>query len=103
MGNMVAMEQLFDRNDATKKNDKKNLDPGEFIEVNIGFSENPKMVKIGKGTYEEENESLVKLFIEYRDVLAFSYDEIKGYRKDVIQHTIPLKDEEAKLFKQKIR
>jgi hypothetical protein len=34
--------------------------------------------------------------------LAFSYDEIKVYREDVIQHVIPLK-EETKPFRQKLR
>lgn len=98
-GNMVAMEQLFDRNDAIKRGDEKKMDPGEFIEVNIGFLENPEMVKISKGTFEEEKENLIDLLIAYRDVLAFSHDELKGYRKDVIEHTIPLKDEDAKPFK----
>ena len=79
------------------------MDPGEFIEVNIGTYEDPNIVKIGKGTNEEERKKLTKLLHEYRDVLAFSYDDLKGYREDVIQHTIPLKDENAKPFCQKLR
>jgi hypothetical protein len=49
------------------------------------------MVKIGKTTPIEEKVELVKLLKEYRDVLAFSYDELKVYREDVIQHVIPLR------------
>ena len=49
------------------------------------------MIKIGKGTSEKErNDFLVK---EYRDVFSFSYDELKAYREDVFQHTIPLKQD----------
>jgi hypothetical protein len=62
----------------------------------------PRMVKIGKTTPIEERVEIVKLLKEYRDVLAFSYDELKVYREDVIQHVIPLK-EETKPFRQKLR
>ena len=42
---------------------------------------------------------------EYRDVFAFTYDEIKAYREDVFQHTIPLKPkcQKGKPFRQKLR
>jgi hypothetical protein len=60
------------------------------------------MVKIGKTTPIEERNEIVKLLKEYRNVLAFSYDELKVYREDVIQHVIPLK-EETKPFRQKLR
>jgi len=48
------------------------------------------MIKIGKGT-SKKKKNLVNLVQEYRDVFAFTYDELKAYREDVIQHTIPLK------------
>jgi hypothetical protein len=46
------------------------------------------MVKVGKTTPIEEINQIVKLLMEYRDVLAFTYDELKVYREDVI----PLKE-----------
>ena len=73
------MDQLFYINDAIRKFDEKKMDRGEFIEVNIGFLGNPKMVKIGKGTSKEEKENFIDLLIEYRYVFSFSYDELKGY------------------------
>jgi hypothetical protein len=60
------------------------------------------MIKIGKGTSEKERKELINLVQEYRDVFAFTYDELKAYREDVIQHTIPLK-EDTKPFRQKLR
>jgi hypothetical protein len=39
---------------------------------------------------------------EYRDMFAFTYDELKAYRGYVIQHTIPLK-QDTKPFRQKLR
>jgi hypothetical protein len=39
---------------------------------------------------------------DYRDVFVFTYDELKAYKEDVFQHTIPLKDD-TKPFRQKLR
>ena len=38
-------------------------------------------------------------------MFAFTYDELKAYREDVFQHTIPLKPEcqKDKPFRQKLR
>jgi hypothetical protein len=64
-----------------KKSQRKNCD---YLEVNIGTNEEPRMVKIGKTTPIEERNEIVKLLKEYSDVLAFNYDELKVYREDVI-------------------
>ena len=50
------------------------------------------MTKTGKNTPKKERNEIINLLREYRDVLAFSYDEIKIYKEDVLQHTIPLKE-----------
>ena len=63
------------------------------MEINIGTNKDPMLIKIGKGTSKKERNNLINLIKEYRDVLAFSYDELKAYRKDVFQHTIPLTEE----------
>jgi hypothetical protein len=60
------------------------------------------MVKIGEGTTQAENESLLSLILEYKDVLAWTYDDLKAYKGDIIQHAIPLV-EGAKLFRKKLR
>ena len=69
------------------------------MEINIGIDKDPKLIKIGKGTSEKERNK-INLIKEYRDVLAFSYDELKSYRENVFQHNIPLTEEakEAKPF-----
>ena len=68
------------------------------MEINIGTEKYPKLIKIGKRTLKKERNSLINLIKEYRDVLVFIYDELKAYREDVFQHTIPL-TEEAKEVK----
>ena len=98
----LSLEKAFYREDGHKPKEESGTKPSDYIEVNIGTSEEPRMVKIGKKTPREEREQIISLLREYRDVLAFTYDELKVYREDVIQHTIPLK-EEAKPFRQKLR
>lgn len=70
-GDMVVVEQIFDKNDGTKRIDDKKMDPDDFVEVNIGFPKNQKFVKIGKGTSKEEKENMIDFLIEYHDVLDF--------------------------------
>ena len=47
---------------------------------------------------KSKRNGLINLIKEYRDVLAFSYDELKAYQEDVFQDTI-LFTEEAKEVK----
>ena len=83
------------------KKKEESIKPGEFIETNIGTDKDPKMIKIGKGILDEESKRIINLVQNYRDIIAFSCDELKAYRKDVIQHTIPLK-EDVKPFRKKL-
>ena len=101
---LIAFENLFDRQDHHKKQ-KEEIKTGSYMEINIGTNKDPKLIKIGKGTSEKERNNLINLIKEYRDVLAFSYDELKSYREDVFQHTIPLTEvaKEVKPFRQKLR
>ena len=56
---------------------------GEYKGVNIGDVHNPKMVNIGKCCTLEEREAAKKLFEEYKDVFAWSYEDLKSYRGEV--------------------
>lgn len=44
----------------------------------------------------------MKLFREYKDIFAWTYEDLKTYDTKIIQHVIPLK-ENAKAFEQKLR
>jgi hypothetical protein len=98
---ITTLEKIFDRHDMHKKK-KEVTKPGSYIEVNIGTEEVPKLIKIRKGTSEKERKELISLVSEYRDVFAFTYDELKAYKDDLFQHTIPLK-EDTKPFQQKLK
>jgi hypothetical protein len=97
----IPLENLFDRHDVFKGK-RPNKQAEEDLEFNIGTEMDPWMVKIGKGTTEKERIEILALIREFKDTFAWNYDDLKAYRGDVIQHTIPLV-EGAKPFRQKMR
>jgi hypothetical protein len=60
------------------------------------------MIKIGEGTTKVERSEILDLIRQFKDVFSWTYDDLKAYRGDVIQHTIPLV-EGAKPFRHKLR
>jgi len=98
---IVPLERLFDRNGIYKGKTSNKIDD-EVVEFNIGASESLKMVMFGKRTTSAEREKLLALSREFKDVFAWSYEDMNAYREDVIHHAIPLK-EGTQNFKQKFR
>jgi Mg2+ and Co2+ transporter CorA len=72
------------------------------IEINFGSEISPKIIKIRKGCFQEERRQIETLIREYKDVFAWTYDDLKAYKGDIILHTIPLR-KDAKPFRQKQR
>jgi hypothetical protein len=58
--------------------------------VDIGNKDTPRIIKVGKGCTPEEKKKIVRLVREYKDVFAWSYDELKAYDPKIINHAIPL-------------
>jgi hypothetical protein len=95
---VVPLEIMFNRHDMYKG---KHVDQSdEFIEFNIGSKNIARMVKIGKGTTLAEIKRIMNLIREYKYVFSWSYEDLKSYKGDIFQHTIPLK-EGAKPFRHK--
>ena len=60
------------------------------------------MVKILKSISAEQRNRYIKLWKEYVDVFAWSYEDLKTYDTNIIQHKVPLKPN-VKPFRQKLR
>ena len=69
---------------------------------NLGDSVVPKMVKISKFLSVDMKTKYVEMMKRFIDVFAWSYADLKQYDSSIIQHTIPIKENE-KPFKQKLR
>jgi len=98
---LVPLERLFDNNDVAHQ-PKMEPNEGEVEHCNIGTEEEPKIIKISKNLSPDERGEYVSMLKKFSDVFAWSYDDLRVYNTDIIQHTILVK-EDQKPFKQKLR
>ena len=61
----------------------------ETKSVNLGTNDEPKMVKIDNTLTSSEKDALVTLLKEFKEVFAWSYEDILGINIDIVQHCIP--------------
>jgi hypothetical protein len=98
---LVPLENIFDNNDVAK-NPKITANEEEIEDCNIGTKEDPKIIKLSKKLNPEVKERYIKLMKDFPDVFAWSYEDLKFYDTKVIDHVIPVKNDQNP-FKQKLR
>jgi len=101
--NIVRMEKLFDIQDKFRRPTNTKTRSSSFLyePVNLGTDQNTWNINLGKSCTQVERATFMKLFIEFKDVFAWTYKDLKTYDTKIIQHIIPLK-EDAKPFQQKL-
>ena len=92
---------MFDFNDVAKK-PKMESTQSNVEECNIGGMKEPKMIKLSKTLPSHTKHKYIELFKEFKDVFSWGYEDFKSYDTSIIQHKIPLK-ENQKPFKKKLR
>jgi hypothetical protein len=60
------------------------------------------MVKLSKSLPTKKKLKYIEIFKEFLDVFAWGYEDLKAYDTNIIQHRIPIK-EDQKPFRQKLR
>jgi ribonuclease HI len=98
---LVPLERLFDRNDVVVKVEG-STEEADVTECNLGMEEDPKWVKLSSSLSKEQRVEYVRLLKEFTDVFSWTYEDLRTYDTNIIEHKIPLK-EDAKPFKQKLR
>jgi hypothetical protein len=76
--------------------------PEEVEDCNIGTEKDSRIVKISKFLPPKVKDQYRDLLRQYKDVFAWSYDELRTYDTSIIEHKIPLKPG-VKPFRQKLR
>jgi hypothetical protein len=101
---IVRLEKFYDFEDKFKNtvNCKTNSSFLSYEKVNLGTSENPQYINLGLGCSRQEKSTFVKLFKEFKDVFAWTYDDLKTFNPNIIQHVIPMKPQTLP-FQQKLR
>ena len=90
---VANLENLFELRERFKgsTNTKIGISCPMYETINIGTPGNPKNINLGKTMLKEERKAYLKIFREYQDVFAWSYQDLKTYDICIIQHIIPLK------------
>ncbi|XP_040942324.1 uncharacterized protein [Gossypium hirsutum] len=70
--------------------------------VEIVTLEEGKIVKMGTRITEETKQNLIELLQEFKDVFAWSYQNMLGLNTDIVVHHLPIKDD-CKPVQQKLR
>ena len=87
------MEQIFDLDKKFRKpaNVKTHSSSLQFELINLGTEAEPKYVNLGKCCSSGERSKFISLFRQYKDVFAWTYEDLKTYDTKIIQHVIPIK------------
>ena len=98
---LVPLENIFYANDVSKE---PQLVPSceDVEDVNVGTEYHPKVIKFLRTISSEANHKYISLMKEKSDVFSWSYNDLKAYDTNIIQHTIPIKKDEMH-FKQKLK
>jgi len=98
---LIPMERLFDQNDMPLRSTL-HPQPEEVEDYDMGTAKEPRIMKLSKYLPPETKSKYKYLLGQYKDVFAWSYDELRTYDTSVIEHKIPLKPS-VKPFRQKLR
>jgi hypothetical protein len=63
----------------------------QFEVINLGTNNMPQNINLGKNFSLTERQAFIKLFKEYKDIFSWTYDDLKTYDTNIIQHIIPMK------------
>ena len=70
--------------------------------INLGTNDEPKMIQMGNTLTASEKDALVALLTEFKEIFAWSFEDMPGIDIDRVQHCIPT-DPTMKPVKQKLR
>ena len=62
----------------------------QLEEVDLGTMDKPRPVKVAKELPDEEKKAMVALLTDFRDVFAWSYEDMRGLDPQLYQHQIHL-------------
>lgn len=61
------------------------------LELNLGTGSDPKIVFVGPKLKRDLKNQMIVLLIEFKDVFAWSYEDMSGLNTNIVAHHLPLK------------
>ncbi len=98
------MENFYDFQDKFRRVVicKTNSSSMSYEVINLGTKENPQNVNLGTDCTNDERVAFIRLFKEFKDIFFWTYDDLKTFDPNIMQHTIPI-DPNIRPFQQKLR
>ena len=62
----------------------------QLEEVDLRTTDKPRLVNVAKELPDEEKKAMVALLTDFRDVFAWSYEDMRGLDPQLYQHQIHL-------------
>jgi hypothetical protein len=90
---VVNIENLFDLREKFKNLKKVKIGSSSlaYEVINLGTAKSPNNINLGRSLSTNEKRAYLKLFKDYQDIFTWSYQDLKTYDTNIIQHTIPLR------------
>jgi len=90
---VASMDKFYDFHDKFRGVDNYKTNSSSLIyeTCNLGTRDNSQNINLGNVCSEQERSTFIKLFKEYKDVFAWTYDDLKTFNPNIIQHIIPMK------------
>ena len=84
--NIVRLEKLLDLQEKFKRptNTKASNSSLLYKVVNLGTKQNLKNINLGKSYTSTKRATFMKLFREFKDVFAWTYEDLKTYDTKII-------------------
>ncbi|XP_070025150.1 uncharacterized protein [Nicotiana sylvestris] len=96
----AAFEEISKAIKQFEEKPKSNL--SEIEAINLGDQDNVRETKISVHLEPQVKEEIIKILFEYKDVFAWSYDDMPGLNTDLVVHKLPT-DPAFPPIKQKLR
>ena len=58
--------------------------------INLEIDDEPKMIQLGNTLTSSKKDALVALLTKFKEVFAWSYEDMPGIDTDIMQHYIPI-------------
>ena len=80
----VTLAHIFNEGETIKYNE------ATLQTMNLGDEAEPKNILVGDNWDPVLKVAIVKIFLEYKDVFAWTYNDLKGVPPELCVHCIPL-------------
>ena len=96
---LVTLEAIFNSNDQARNKGLNVTARDDYTHVIVADGQT---LNLGKVCIDAKQEVFINLCQEFNDVIAWTYEDLKGFDPNLFQHTIDL-NHDAKLVRQKQR